>query len=107
MITPQGTLLIYDDGNFRASPFDSAVSDVDNYSRAVEYDINEATMAVRQVWDYGRTNNPARIFTDRVGNADWLAKSGNVLVTFGNVDYVDGIPPIHRRRAQRCFESGK
>jgi len=92
VVTPQGTLLLYDDGNFRASPFDSAVADVDNYSRAVEYRINEDTMEVSQVWDYGRTND-VRIFTDRVGNADWLPKTGNVLVNFGNVDFIDGSRP--------------
>ena len=40
-ITPQGTLLLYDNGNYRASPFDSLVLDSANYSRAVEYRINE------------------------------------------------------------------
>jgi hypothetical protein len=91
-ITPRGTLLIYDDGNFRASPFDASVADQNNYTRAVEYSINEQTMEVSQVWDYGRTN-ALRIFTDRVGNADWLPQSGNVLVTFGNVNYVNGSLP--------------
>jgi arylsulfate sulfotransferase len=92
MITPQGTLLVYDDGNFWASPFDPGLPDASNYSRAVEYDINEQTMGVSQVWDYGRTN-AEQLFTDRVGNADWLPQSGNVLITFGNVDYVNGVHP--------------
>ncbi len=92
MITPQGTLLIYDDGNFRASPFLSGLPDAANYSRAVEYRINEETMEVSQVWDYGRTNAP-QIYTDRVGNADWLPQTGNVLVTFGNVNFVNGVVP--------------
>lgn len=92
LLTPQGTLLVYDDGNYRASPFDPPVADQDNYSRAVEYDINENTMEVSQVWDYGRTNSD-RLYTDRVGNADWLPQSGNVLVTFGYVVYVNGASP--------------
>jgi len=92
MITPQGTLLIYDDGNFRASPFDPTVPDAKNYTRAVEYAIDEQTMEITQVWEYGRTNGEP-LFTDRVGNADWLPQSGNVLITFGNVDYVNGLHP--------------
>jgi hypothetical protein len=92
MITPQGTLLIYDDGNFRASPFDASVPDATNYSRAVEYEINEDTMEVSQVWEYGG-NVAEPIFTSRVGNADWLPKTGNVLVTFGNVDYLNHVHP--------------
>jgi len=92
LLTPQGTLLVYDDGNYRASPFDPPLDDSNNYSRAVEYDINEQTMEVSQVWDYGRTNSEP-IYTDRVGNADWLPQTGNVLVTFGYVVYVNGVRP--------------
>lgn len=97
MLTPHGTLLIYDDGNYRASPYDTSVADINNYSRAVEYSINEETMEVSQVWDFGRTN-ATRIYTDRVGNADWLPRTGNVLVHFGNVDYIDGAPPNPAQR---------
>jgi arylsulfate sulfotransferase len=92
MITPQGTLLVYDDGNFRASPFDSNTTDQNNYTRAVEYDINEDTMEVRQVWEYG-SNITKQLYTSRVGNADWLTNSGNVLVTFGNVDWDNHAKP--------------
>ena len=92
MITPRGTLLLYDDGNFRASPFAASVPDANNYSRAVEYDIDETTMEISQVWDYGRTNDET-IYTDRVGNADWLTNSGNVLITYGYVLYDNGVHP--------------
>jgi arylsulfate sulfotransferase len=90
--TPHGTLLLYDDGDYRASPFDASVPDASNYSRAVEYNINESTMEVSQVWDYGRTNGES-IYTDRVGNADWLTNSGNVLITYGYVLYDQGVHP--------------
>src|SRR5262249_39332709 len=46
VITPQGTLLLYDNGNLRAEPFDATVADADNYSRAVEYSIDETNMQV-------------------------------------------------------------
>src|SRR5262249_27001418 len=85
-------LLVYDDGNYRASPFDPPVPDPNNYSRAVEYRINEQTMEVSQVWDYG-SNIPEPLYTDKVGNADQLPQSGNILVTFGSVKFVNGVPP--------------
>ena len=90
-ITPQGTLLIYDDGNFRASPFDTAVPDASNYSRAVEYDINETRMEISQVWEYASPNET--LYTGSVGDADFLSGRGNVLVTFGNISYVNGSHP--------------
>jgi arylsulfate sulfotransferase len=92
LITPQGTLMVYDDGNYRASPFDPPVADANNFSRAVEYDINQETMEVSQVWDYGR-NVAEPLYTDRVGNADWLPQTRNVLVTFGYVAYDNGARP--------------
>jgi hypothetical protein len=90
-ITPQGTLLLYDNGDYRASPFDAWVDDSMNYSRAVEYSINEDTMEVSQVWQYASSNQT--LFTWSVGDADFLKQSGNVLVTFGNVSYVNGVHP--------------
>ena len=91
-ITPQGTLLIYDDGNSRADPFDPPLPNTNNYSRAVEYDLNEQTLEISQVWEFGKTNDD-RLYTDRVGNADWLPRSGNVLINFGYVLYVNGVRP--------------
>jgi len=92
MLTPQGTLLLYDDGNFRASPFDTFVSDATNYSRAVEYRIDEENMEVTQVWEYG-SSTPERLYTGAVGDANWLPQTGNILITFGSISYVNGVHP--------------
>jgi hypothetical protein len=93
IITPQGTLILFDNGNFRASPFDPSVPDANNYSRAVEYSINEQTMEVSQVWDYGRTNAAQRLYADHEGNAEPLPQTGNVLIDFAAVSYVNGVAP--------------
>ena len=93
IITPQGTLILFDDGNDRASPFDPPVADTNNYSRAVEYSINEQTMQVSQVWDYGRTNVADRLYVDHEGSAEPQPKTGNVLIDFSAVRYVNGVPP--------------
>jgi len=92
MITPQGTLLLFDNGNHRASPPDPPVPDRANYSRAVEYHINEETMEVSQVWEYGG-NNPERIYSGSRGDADWLSVRGNVLITFADISFINGIRP--------------
>jgi len=93
IITPQGTLMLYDNGNYRASPFAPSVPNSTNYSRAVEYSINEQTMEVSQVWDYGRTNVAERLFTDHEGYAEPEPITGNVLINFANVEYDNGVPP--------------
>jgi arylsulfate sulfotransferase len=89
MFTPSGTLLLFDNGNFRASPFDGQPTQ-DGPSRAVEYAIDEARMVVRQVWEYGVP--PAEgIFSSAVGDADWMPQTGNVLMDFGNTTNVNGV----------------
>lgn len=93
ILTPQGTLILHDNGNFRASPFAPSVPNTNNYSRAVEYSINEQTMEVSQVWDYGRTNVADRLYTDHDGNAEPLPKTGNVLNDFAAVSYINGAAP--------------
>jgi hypothetical protein len=92
MITGEGTLLLYDNGNFRASPFDGQpqVPDSENFSRAVEYEINENTMSVRQVWEFGE-HIAETLYTGLIGDADWQPTNGNVLLTFGAVSYTGGV----------------
>jgi len=92
LLTSEGTVLIYDNGNYRATPFDPPVADKSNYSRAVEYQVNEAAMEVSQVWDYG-SDVSERLYTDRVGNVEPMPETGNMLVDFGSVRYVNGVPP--------------
>ncbi|HKI70692.1 MAG TPA: aryl-sulfate sulfotransferase, partial [Verrucomicrobiae bacterium] len=91
-LTPWGTLLLFDDGNYRASPFDDYLSNSNNYSRGVEYNINEKKMQVSQVWDYGRTNGDP-IFSGALGDTEWQPESKTVLMDFGSASYVDGVPP--------------
>ena len=91
MLTPQGTLMLYDDGNFRASPFDPPVADQNNYSRGVEYSIDETNMQVSQVWDTQPANED-RLYTSALGKAEALPQTGNTLVTYGYISYINGVP---------------
>lgn len=87
-VTSRGTIMLYDNGNYRASPPDAGVNTPENYSRAVEYAINEDTMEVEQIWDFSIEN----VYTPFIGDADYL-ENGNVLVTFGGiVKNAEGVP---------------
>ncbi len=92
VLTPQGTLLTYDDGNFRASPFAAQVLDQSNYSRGVEFSINETNMEVSQVWDSTAAGGD-RLYTPIFGKTQWLPQTRNVLVTYGDVTYINGVHP--------------
>lgn len=92
-LTPQGTLLAFDDGADRATPFEPIVPNQDNYSRAVEYNIDETNMTVSQVWDSydGGLGGGDWFYSYIMGNADWLPQQGNVLATYAWINYTNGV----------------
>jgi hypothetical protein len=87
MILPNRNILLFDNGNFRASPFDTKLPDDQNYSRAVEYRIDESAKTIEKVWEYGQEEG---LYADFVGDADYLPKTGNVLITFGGIKTPEG-----------------
>ncbi|MCP3995574.1 MAG: aryl-sulfate sulfotransferase [bacterium] len=92
MWTGDGTIVLFDNGNFRASPFDGTTPMPDNesFSRGVEFGIDEATMTVQQVWEYGEFIAEP-IYSSFISDADWQPITGNVLTTFGGTSYVGGV----------------
>jgi len=92
MITPSGTLLLFDNGNYRASPFDGRVPTPDylNYSRAVEYAVDEVKMEVRQIWEYGAQIQQSYYSTSQ-SDADWMKDTGNVLITSSATSWLGGV----------------
>ena len=92
-ITPSGTILVFDNGNFRASPFDGKAKtpNKQNYSRAVEYAIDEQKMEIRQVWEYGK-NIAKPLYAGHISDANWMKTTGNVLITFGGTSFTGGVP---------------
>lgn len=85
-LTSDGTLLLFDNGNHRASPYDGKepMTPEDSYSRAVEYRIDEESMTVEQVWEYGADLDP-RLYASFISDADHMPTTGNVLINFGGL----------------------
>jgi hypothetical protein len=91
MVTTNGTLLLFDNGNNRSSPYDGVppLDPSETYSRAVEYEIDEERFEVRQLWEYP-TPAGERIYSGFISDADWMTQTGNVLVHFGAVSWIGG-----------------
>lgn len=88
-IMPNGNLLIYDNGNFRATPPEVPLPPEHNFSRAVEYRIDERKKEIELVWQYGQhVEQP--IFSGALGDADYLPIKNNVLITHGNIPNKEG-----------------
>lgn len=103
MITKDGTLMIYDNGNFRASAFEPALPGDQSFSRAIEYDIDEGTKEVAIVWEYGQFEDET-LFTPFIGDADSLPQTGNVLITFGGIQPARLIEVTHTTPAVKVFD---
>ena len=105
--TPRGTLMMFDNGNYRARPFQPATYATENRSRVVEFAIDEKNMTVRQIFEY-EGHAQERFYSPFYGEADWLPQTGNILVTDGgHIELEDGTPhdevPAERQWA-RIFE---
>jgi arylsulfate sulfotransferase len=109
MITPQGTILLFDNGNKRHRPTED-LPDRD-FSRAVEYAIDEKAMQVAEVWSYGDRGEES-FYSSALGDANFLPLKQNVLITDG-FRITQGIPDsrwariievTHTIPAQKVFE---
>lgn len=80
-------LLLFDNGSVRFGEADvqkdlltGDLSSIPNYSRLVQYRIDEKAGTIRQIWQYGKERGE-ELYTERCGDADWLP-NGNRLGFF-------------------------
>lgn len=84
LFTQRGTLLLFDNGNYRAHPFDKPTPVSETWSRAVEYEIDFENRTARQVWTSER-DDEAKYVTIAMGNASETPTRKNVLVGYGAI----------------------
>ena len=82
-LSDNGNLVIFDNGNFRSYKLEDAVLAHNNYSRAVEYKINEKDMTVEQVWQYGKERGN-ELYCAYLG-AVRILENNNRLICFGGI----------------------
>jgi len=71
LLMDNGHIMLFDNGANRN------FAGFGEYSRAVEYDIDESNMTVRQVWQYGKERGRS-CFSSIVSDVDILKQSGNI-----------------------------
>jgi arylsulfate sulfotransferase len=90
-ITPTGTIMCFDNGNYGASPFERVSTPEETTSRAVEFAVDEAAAKVRQVWSYGEAPGE-RLFAGFQGGAFRMPGTGNTFITYGGICSIQGKP---------------
>jgi hypothetical protein len=83
-LTPRGTVLLFDNGNHRAHPFQPSQAVGESYSRAVEFAVDQEAGVVEQVWAQGEPGRGA-YFCPFICGAEELPETGNVLACYGGL----------------------
>ena len=88
MITPEGYVFIFDNGNNKSKNEDEYVSAENSYSRGVMYKIDTDKMTIEQVWEYGKERG-SEFYSPYISDVDYL-DSDHYIVHSGGIVYVDG-----------------
>ena len=88
MITPEGYVFIFDNGNNKSKNEDEYVDAEDSYSRGVMYKIDIEKMTIEQVWEYGKERG-SEFYSPYISDVDYLDKD-HYIVHSGGIVYVDG-----------------
>ena len=88
MITPEGYVFIFDNGNNKSKNKDEYVDAEDSYSRGVMYKIDTEKMTIKQVFEYGKERG-SEFYSPYISDVDYLAKD-HYIIHSGGIVYVDG-----------------
>jgi len=109
--TSRDTLLLFDNGNYRARPFEEPAAVDETWSRAVEYEVDLEAKVARQIWTSETAYQPnERVVTIAMGSATEMPETGNILAGYGAILDPEQIGEITwKNRAQfgqvtRCVE---
>jgi arylsulfate sulfotransferase len=97
-VLPNGNIMLFDNGYMRN--FNAEV----NYSRAVEYQVNEANKTVQQKWQYGKERGK-EFFSLLISDVDYLPETKNLLVTSGFVYHYGKIVEVAYPNKNEVFEA--
>lgn len=88
MITPEGYVFIFDNGNNRSKNKDEYIDANDNYSRGVMYKIDTNDMTIETVWEYGKERG-SDYYSPYISDVDYL-EYNHYIVHSGGHSIVDG-----------------
>ena len=101
-VLPNGNIIVFDNGVYRN------FNDENNYSRAVEFEINDVDKTVKQVWQFGKERGEA-FYSSIISDVDYLSNSDNILVTSGFVtpkeNHNGKIVEVSRATGEVVFEA--
>ena len=88
MITPEGYVFIFDNGNNKSKDSTNYVEATKSYSRGVMYKIDTTNMTIEQIYEYGKERGSS-FYSPYISDVDYLGVN-HYLVHSGGIVYVDG-----------------
>ena len=90
VVLPDGDIMLFDNGHYRAKNPDNYIPNSQNFSRGVRYRIDTDKMTIEQVWQYGKERG-AEFFSPYICNVEYYDE-GHYMVHSGVIGYLDGKP---------------
>ncbi len=88
VICPNGDVMAFDNGQWRAKSKEKYIKNRDNFSRGVRYRIDKEKMEIEQVWQFGKEWGQ-HFFSPYICNVEYYAE-GHYLVHSGGIGSIDG-----------------
>jgi len=88
MITPEGYVFLFDNGNNKSKNKDEYVDATNSYSRGVMYKIDTENMTIKQVYEYGKERGSS-FYSPYISDVDYISKN-HYIIHSGGIVYVDG-----------------
>ncbi|MDA3731893.1 aryl-sulfate sulfotransferase [Niameybacter massiliensis] len=89
MMLPDGDVMVFDNGHWRAKNKENYVLNRDNFSRGVRYRINTEDMTIEQVWQFGK-ERANHFYSSYISNVEYY-RDGYYLVHSGGIGYNHGV----------------
>ena len=89
MITPEGYVFLFDNGNNKSKNKDEYVPASQSYSRGVMYKIDTKNMTAEEVWEYGKERG-SEFYSPYISDVDYIDKN-HYIVHSGGISYKNGV----------------
>lgn len=90
VVVPNGDIMCFDNGHWRAKVKEKYLPAKDNFSRGVRYRIDPAKMEIEQVWQYGKERGP-EFFSTYISNVEYYG-DGHYMIHSGGIGYFHDEP---------------
>lgn len=88
IVTDDGDIMCFDNGDFRSKDPAHFLKHRDSYSRGVKYRIDTEKMEIEQVWQYGKERGP-EFYSGYIGNVEYYGPN-HYLIQSGGIAYLNG-----------------